>query len=171
MSWTLMVESVLWLLWHQGIRSINADQHQIMPGIIELINVFIPLLNKVGAGHTGFTLSVRPSVCPSVCRWHGFRSISQVCFGVSISNFIRMFMVAIGRSLSIFNYVTFKMAAWRPYFFLANYIAGILLWKHSYIWHYGGPHIFRYVFYFVKNYCCVDILVFITKLVINCHLT
>ena len=60
-------------------------------------------------------LSVRPSVRPSVCRRHGFRSISQVCFGISISNFICMLMVAIGRSLLIFSDVTSKMAAWRPY--------------------------------------------------------
>ena len=59
--------------------------------------------------------SVRLSVCPSVCRRHGFRSISQVCFGISISNFICMLMVAISRSLLIFSDVTFKMAAWRPY--------------------------------------------------------
>ena len=59
--------------------------------------------------------SVCPSVRPSVCRRHGFRSISQVCFGISISNFICMLMVAIGRSLLIFSDVTFKMAAWRPY--------------------------------------------------------
>ena len=59
--------------------------------------------------------SVRLSVCPSVCRRHGFRSISQVCFGISISNFICILMVAIGRSLLIFSDVTFKMAAWRPY--------------------------------------------------------
>ena len=56
-----------------------------------------------------------PSVRLSVCRRHGFRSISQVCFGISISNFICMLMVAIGRSLLIFSDVTFKMAAWRPY--------------------------------------------------------
>ena len=60
-------------------------------------------------------LSVCPSVRLSVCRRHGFRSISQVCFGISISNFICMLMVAIGRSLLIFSDVTFKMAAWRPY--------------------------------------------------------
>ena len=63
----------------------------------------------------GFTLSVRLSVRPSVCRRHGFRSISQVCFGISISNFICMLLVVIGRSLLIFSDVTFKMAAWRPY--------------------------------------------------------
>ena len=61
------------------------------------------------------SLSVCPSVRPSVCRRHGFRSISQVCFRISISNFICMLMVAIGRSLLIFSDVTFKMAAWRPY--------------------------------------------------------
>ena len=56
-----------------------------------------------------------PSVRLSVCRRHGFRSISQVCFGISISNFICMLMVAIVRSLLIFSNVAFKMAAWRPY--------------------------------------------------------
>ena len=50
-----------------------------------------------------------------LCRWHGFRSVSQVCFGISISNFIWLLMVAIGSSLLIFSDVTFKMAAWRPY--------------------------------------------------------
>ena len=57
---------------------------------------------------------VRPSVCPSVCRRHGFRSISQLCFGVSISYFLCMLMVATGRSILIFSDVSFKMAAWRP---------------------------------------------------------
>ena len=55
--------------------------------------------------------SVRLSVCRSVCRRHGFRSISQVCFGISISNFICILMVAIGKSLLIFSEVIFKMAA------------------------------------------------------------
>ena len=70
-----------------------------------------PRPRKLEGGYTGFTLSVRPSVRPSVCRRHGFRSISQVCFGISISNFICMLMVAIGRSLLIFSVVTYKMAA------------------------------------------------------------
>ena len=48
-------------------------------------------------------------------RWHGFQSVSQVCFGISISNFICMLMVVIGRSLLIFSDVTFKIAAWWPY--------------------------------------------------------
>ena len=48
-------------------------------------------------------------------RWHGFWSVSQVCFGISISNFIFLLMVVIGRSLLIFNDVTFKMAIWWPF--------------------------------------------------------
>ena len=74
----------------------------------------IPPPNEVGGGVYWIHL-VCLSVCPSVCRRHGFRSISQVCFGISISNFICMLMVAIGRSLLIFSDVTFKMATWRPY--------------------------------------------------------
>ena len=45
-----------------------------------------------------------------LCRWQGFRDVSQVCFGISISNFICMLMVVIGKSLLIFSEVTFKMA-------------------------------------------------------------
>ena len=80
-------------------------------------NIFIPPPNEVGGGGIldSPCPSVRRYVCPSVCRRHGFRSISQVCFGISISNFICMLMVAIGRSLLIFSDVTFKMAAWRLY--------------------------------------------------------
>ena len=81
----------------------------------KMTSLLYPRPTKLEGGYTGFTLSVRLSVCPSVCRRHGFRSISQVCFGISISNFICMLMVAIGRSLLIFSDVTFKMAAWRPY--------------------------------------------------------
>ena len=80
---------------------------------IEICNgaLLYPRPTKLEGGYTGFTLSV----CPSVCRRHGFRSISQVCFGTSISNFICMLILAIGRSLFIFSNVTYKMAAWRPY--------------------------------------------------------
>ena len=66
---------------------------------------------KLGAGYTGFTLSVRPSVC----RRHGFRSASQVCLGIAILYFMCMLIVTIGISLLIFGYATFKMAAWWPY--------------------------------------------------------
>ena len=42
---------------------------------------------------------------------HGFGSVTQVCFGISVSNFMCMSFVAIGRSLTIVSYVAFKMAA------------------------------------------------------------
>ena len=80
--------------------------------------IIIPPPNEVGGEVYWIHLvrpSVRLSVCPSVCRRHGFRSISQVSFRISFSNFICMLMVAIGRSVLIFSDVTFKMAAWRPY--------------------------------------------------------
>ena len=57
---------------------------------------------------------VRLAVCPSVCRRHGFRSVTQICVGISIWNFISMLLVAMSRSLLIFSDVTFKMAAWWP---------------------------------------------------------
>ena len=86
--------------------------------------VIIPPPNEVGGGGCildspcpPVRLSVRPSVRLSVrlCRRHGFRRISQVYFGISISNFICMLMVAIGRSTLIFSDVTFKMCALWPY--------------------------------------------------------
>ena len=80
--------------------------------VVSLFNY--TLQNEVGGGVYWIHL-VLPSVRPSVCRRHGFLSISQVCFGISISNFICMLMVAIGKSLLIFSDVTFKMAAWQPY--------------------------------------------------------
>ena len=78
-----------------------------------------------------------------LCRWHGFWSVSQVCFVISISNFICMLMVVIGRSLFIFSDVTFKMAAWWPYwifwlpnsnFSLALDINYKLKWHNAYIY-------------------------------------
>ena len=47
----------------------------------------------------------------SVSGWHGFGGITQVCFGISVSNFMCMSFVAVGRSLTIVSYVAFKMAA------------------------------------------------------------
>ena len=47
----------------------------------------------------------------SVSRRHGFGSVTQVCFGISVSNFMCMSFVAVGRSLMIVSYVAFKMAA------------------------------------------------------------
>ena len=47
----------------------------------------------------------------SVSGWHGFSSITQVCFRISVLNFMCMSFVAVGRSLMIVSYVAFKMAA------------------------------------------------------------
>ena len=47
----------------------------------------------------------------SVSGWHGFGSITQGCFGISVSNSMCMSFVAVGRSLTIDSYVAFKMAA------------------------------------------------------------
>ena len=46
-----------------------------------------------------------------VSGWHGFGSVTQVCFGISVSTFMCMSFVAVGRSLTIVSYVAFKMAA------------------------------------------------------------
>ena len=104
-------------IFHEPTVSIDSQRtkNEISYFIWSHITLLYPRPTKLEGGYTGFTLSVRLSVCPSVCRRHGFRSISQVCFGISISNFICMLMVVIGRSLLIFSDVTFKMAAWRPY--------------------------------------------------------
>ena len=80
---------------------------------VDWIHLVIPLPNEVGVGVDWIQL-VRLSVCPSVRRRHGFRSITQVCFGISISNFICILFVAMGRSLLIFSDVTVKMATWWP---------------------------------------------------------
>ena len=94
-------------------------------------------------GGGGILDSPCPSVRPSVCRRHGFRSITQVCFGISISNFICMLMVVIGRSIMIFSDVTFKMADWWPYwifwfpdsnFTLALNINSKLQWHNTYVY-------------------------------------
>ena len=112
-NWGLMKHT--WWNWH-AVPGIAYWSMGHTAGTLRKIGIYLyPRPTKLEGGYTGFTLSVCPSVRPSVCRRHGFRSISQVCFGISISNFICMLMVAIGRSLLIFSNVTFKMAAWRPY--------------------------------------------------------
>ena len=78
-----------------------------------------------------------------LCSWQGFRDVSQVCFGISISNFICTLMVVIGKSLLIFSKVKFKMAAWWPYwifwfldsnFSLALNINSKLKWHNTYVY-------------------------------------
>ena len=105
MEWFIQWLLLVHFSWHSWRWSDVKSEH---------FSIIIPPPNEVGGG-VYWIHFVRPSVRPSVCRWHGFRSISQVSFGISISNFISMLMVALGRSLLIFSDVTFKMAAWRPY--------------------------------------------------------
>ena len=116
-DWSLWQDGQVWVKVLVYIKRDGVDDILLRLILTQSIyrSLIIPPPNEVGGGYTGFTLSVRLSVRPSVCRRHGFRSISQVCFGISISNFICILMVAIGRSLLIFSDVTFKMAAWRPY--------------------------------------------------------
>ena len=83
-------------------------------------------------GYTGITLSVCLSVFPSVCRWHGFRSVTQVCYGILIWNFICMLLVAMGRSLLIFS---MSLSKW-PYgghlgFFGFQTLTSVWLWISS----------------------------------------
>ena len=70
--------------------------------------------NVVSGGGVYWIHLVRLSVCPSVCRRHGFRIATWVCLRIQISNFMCMLFVAMA-SLLIFSDITFKMAAWRPY--------------------------------------------------------
>ena len=74
----------------------------------------------------------------SVCRRHGFRSVTRVCLGISISDFICMLFVAMVRSLLIVSDVTFKMAAWWPYwifrFLDSNFILALDI-KSKLHWH------------------------------------
>ena len=115
---------IVWLTKHSNcLKPMKLGKHSHYLLCCQNCASLYPRPTKLEGGYTGFTLSVRLSVCPSVrpsvrpsvCRRHGFRSISQVCFGISFSNYICMLMVAISRSLLIFSDVTFKMAAWRPY--------------------------------------------------------
>ena len=47
----------------------------------------------------------------SVSGRHGFGSVTQVCFGISVSDFMCMSFVAVGRGLMIVCHVAFKMTA------------------------------------------------------------
>ena len=80
---------------------------------------FIPLPTKLVVSILDLPCpSSRPSLCPSVClsvcRRHAFRCVTRVYIGISLSNFICILFVAMGRTKLIFSDVTFKMA-WQPY--------------------------------------------------------
>ena len=86
---------------------------------------------------------IRFFLVSGLCRWQGFRDVSQVCFGISISNFICILILVIGKSLLIFSEISFKMAAWWPYwifwfpdsnFSLALNINSKLNWHNTYVY-------------------------------------
>ena len=54
-----------------------------------------------------------PSVCPSFCRWHGFRSPTQVCFGISISYTCYLWLWAEAYWFLVMSLS--KFATWRLY--------------------------------------------------------
>ena len=49
-----------------------------------------------------------------LCRRHGFGSVTQVCFGISVSNFMCMSFVAVGRSLTYVHYYNPPIAPCYP---------------------------------------------------------
>ena len=56
--------------------------------------------------NVNFKMAILDFSVSGLCGWQGFRDVSQVCFGISVSNFICMLMVVIGKSLLIFSEVT-----------------------------------------------------------------
>ena len=116
MTTNLSRPSLNHLIWHNNVSPTPPKLGILTKVFIASGNYYTPAQRSWRGGILDSPCpSVCPSVRPSVCRRHGFRSISQVCFGISISNFICMLMVVIGRSLLIFSDVTFQMGAWRPY--------------------------------------------------------
>ena len=138
----VLPSNLVYCVWYHAIW--YCDIARVYSNISNFRNNYIPAQRSWRGGILDSPYpSVCPSVRPSVCRRHGFRSISQVCFGISISNFICMLMVAIGRSLLIFSEVTFKMAAWWPYwifcfpdsnFSLVLNINSKLKWHNTYVY-------------------------------------
>ena len=107
-----------------------------------------------------------PSVRPSICRRHGFGSVTQVRFRMSISNCPCMLFVAMSRSILIFSEVTFKMATWQSYwiflfpcsnFSLALHIKSKLHWHITCV-HGKKPIDFQYCYF--QNGRLADILDF-----------
>ena len=77
----------------------------------------------IGGGHIDFSVS-------GLCRRHVFGSVIQVCFGIPVSYFMCVSFVAVG--IMVFNYVAFKMAAWRPNWFFGFWTLTLVwLWISS----------------------------------------
>ena len=91
-----------------------------------LCDIFIYSPNEVGRGVNCIHL-----VRPSICRYYGFRSLTQVFLGILFSNFICMLFVAMGRSLLISSYVTSKMTGSHIGFFSFRTLTLVWLWISS----------------------------------------
>ena len=78
-------------------------------------HITIPLSYEVGVceegglGIIGFTLSVCLPICPSIWRWHRFRSPTWVYLGILIANFTCILFEVMVRSL--FDYLIFSDVA------------------------------------------------------------
>ena len=66
-----------------------------------------------------------------LCCWHGFCRVTRVCFGISISNFMWISFVAMGKNLLIFRDITSKMATWQPYWIFLFLDTLVWLWISS----------------------------------------
>ena len=58
----------------------------------------------------------------------GFRTLTSVCLWISSPNFSSTLLVSMERSPLIFRYMTFKMAAWWPYWIFWFLDSKVLLW-------------------------------------------
>ena len=66
----------------------------------------VPFSKWLPGGHIGFFVF-------GLGRRHGFHSITRVCFGIWIFNFMSMSSEVVSWSLLIFSTLAFKMTAWQ----------------------------------------------------------
>ena len=102
------LEEVLWLMWCSSyVRPIDLKSSIILSPIFQ-------------NGHLAAILDFAVS---GLCSWHGFCRVTRVCFGISTSNFMWILFVAMSKILLIFRDITFKMAAWQPYWII--FVSGL----------------------------------------------
>ena len=91
-----------------------------------IVRRFITLTRN---GDAGFLYCI-PSGRPSVCRRHGFRSITQVCFGVSISNSIYAYSLGLWTEAYLFWAISLSKWASGSHvgFFGFRTLVLVLLW-------------------------------------------
>ena len=87
-----LIETAPWAPCSEGDGSIHTpvfiSLRSEVSGVVEVVVMCV---------YTEFTWSV----CPSACRWHGFRSITPGCRG--ISNFVSTFHVPLSGKLTVFS--------------------------------------------------------------------